>query len=112
MIMIIDSKKRQPVGGQRVKISESLKTDKYQDLASEQKKTMEYESDGDTNCNKCTRKNPQRLGKGNEIVRNQRTFGDHPNYYIIEIGQNTEKSPGDLRRPVGTQTPMKDHQLT
>ena len=23
---------------------------------------------------------------------------DHPNYYIIENGQNTEKSPGDLRR--------------
>ena len=21
---------------------------------------------------------------------------DHPNYYIIENGQNTEKSPGDL----------------
>ena len=24
--------------------------------------------------------------------------GDHPNYSIIENGQNTEKSPGDLRR--------------
>ena len=24
--------------------------------------------------------------------------GDHPNYSIVEIGQNTEKSPGDLRR--------------
>ena len=23
---------------------------------------------------------------------------DHPNYRIIENGQNTEKSPGDLRR--------------
>ena len=27
---------------------------------------------------------------------NQRTSGDHPNYSIIEISQNTEKSPGDL----------------
>ena len=24
--------------------------------------------------------------------------GDHLNYYIIENGQNTKKSPGDLRR--------------
>ena len=24
--------------------------------------------------------------------------GDHPNYSIIENGQNTEKSPGHLRR--------------
>ena len=31
---------------------------------------------------------------------------------IIEDGQNIEKRPGDLRRPVVTQTPVKDHQLT
>ena len=31
---------------------------------------------------------------------------------IVEIGQNTEKSPGDLRRLPVTQTPVKDHQLT
>ena len=30
---------------------------------------------------------------------------------IIEISQNTEKSPGDLRRFAVTQTPVKDHQL-
>ena len=34
------------------------------------------------------------------------------NYYIIENGQNTEKSPGDLRRFAVTQTPVKNHQLT
>ena len=28
----------------------------------------------------------------------KKTCGNHPNYYIIENGQNTEKSPGDLRR--------------
>ena len=38
--------------------------------------------------------------------------GDHPNYRIIENGQNTEKSPRDLRRLATTQTPVKDHQLT
>ena len=41
-----------------------------------------------------------------------RTSGDHPNYYIIENGQNTEKSPGDLRRLAVTQAPVKNHQLT
>ena len=41
-----------------------------------------------------------------------RTSGNHANYCIIEIGQNTEKSPGDLRRLAITQTPVKDHLLT
>ena len=35
----------------------------------------------------------------------------HSNHNIIEIGQNTEKSPGDLRRLAVTQTSVKDHQL-
>ena len=38
--------------------------------------------------------------------------GDHPNYSIVEISQNTEKSPGDLRRLAVTQTPVENHQLT
>ena len=41
-----------------------------------------------------------------------RTSGDNPNYYIIENGQDTEKSPGDLRRLAVTQIPVKNHQLT
>ena len=36
---------------------------------------------------------------------------DHPNYYIIENGQNTEKNLGELRRLAVTQSPVKDHQL-
>ena len=36
---------------------------------------------------------------------------DHPNYKIIENGQNTEKNPGYLRRLAVTQTLVKDHQL-
>ena len=40
-----------------------------------------------------------------------RTSEDYPNYYIIENSQNTEKSPGDLRRLAVTQTPVKYHQL-
>ena len=38
---------------------------------------------------------------------NKRTSRDHPNYSIIEIGQNTEKSPGDLKRLAVTQTLVK-----
>ena len=36
---------------------------------------------------------------------------DHPNYYIIENSQNTEKSPRDLRRLAVNQIPVKDHQF-
>ena len=46
--------------------------------------------------------------KATRGLENKRTSGDYPNYYIIEIGQNTEKSPGDLRRLAVTT--MKDHQ--
>ena len=44
-----------------------------------------------------------------EIRKKNRTSGDHPNDNIIEIGQNTEKSPRDLRRLVVTQTSVGDH---
>ena len=47
----------------------------------------------------------QRLG-------NKRTSEDHPNYSINKIGQNTEKSSGDLRRIAVSQTLVKNHQLT
>ncbi len=34
------------------------------------------------------------------------------NYFIIENGQDTEKSPGDLRRLTVIQTPVKNHRST
>ena len=43
---------------------------------------------------------PKRLIKGVE------------DYSITKIGQNTEKSPGDLRRLAVIQYSMKNHQLT
>ena len=46
--------------------------------------------------------------EGTGILENKRMSGDHPNYCIIEIGQNGEQSPGDLRRLAVTQTPVKD----
>ena len=61
----------------RVKLKESEKN-KYLDLAKELKKNKKMWNMG--------------LGE----LGNNRTSGNHLNYYIIEIGQNTEKSRGDL----------------
>ena len=69
---------------------------------------MEHEGDGDTNCNLCTRNNPQILVKG---VENLEIRGKVENT-IIKIGQNTEKSPGDSSRLTVAQTPVRNYQLT
>ena len=42
-------------------------------------------------------------------VKTRRVNREHPNQRMFEIGENTVKSPGDLRRFAFTQTPMKDH---
>ena len=57
---------------------------------------MEHKRDSDTNCNWCTHNYPQKIGKGTWRLRNRTTSGDNSDYSIIKIGQNTEKSPGDL----------------
>ena len=43
---------------------------------------------------------------------NKRASGEHPDCNIMKISQNTEESPGDLRRLDVTQTPVENHQLT
>ena len=68
-------------------------------------------SHGDTNYNWCTWNNTRKIDKGTKRHRNQRTSKDHPNYNITKIDQNTEKSPGDLRRLAVTQPPVKNYQL-
>ena len=65
---------------------------------------MEHESDGDTNYNWRERYSHQRISKWTGRLGNKRTSGIHPNYSIVEIGLNTKKSPGDLRRLAVTQT--------
>ena len=70
---------------------------------------MKHESDGDTNCNWCTQFSHQSIGTGTGGLGNKKTSGDHPNYGIVEINQNTEKSPGDLKRLVVTLTSVKNH---
>ena len=45
-------------------------------------------------------------------IGNQKKNRDNPDFNICEIGLNTQKSPGDLKRHSVTPTPVKDHQLT
>ena len=97
----------------RVKLKESERNDKYFDLARElKKKTMEHESDVYTNFNWYSLYSHRRIIRGTGGLGNERTSGDHPNYYISEISQNTVKSPGDLRKLGVTQTSVKYLQQT
>ena len=96
----------------RIKLKESEKRDKYQDLARKIEKTMEHKGGGYTNCNWCTWNNPQRIYKGTGRFGNKKTIGDHQDYSIVEIGQNIEKNPWELRRIIVIQTPVRNHQLT
>ena len=59
---------------------------------------MEDEGDGDTNYNCCTRNGPHRLRKGTGTSVYQGKDRDYLNYNIIEIDQNIEQSPGDLKK--------------
>ena len=83
----------------------------WEELYQRIKKAVEHVGNGDINCNWYSWNSSQRFGKGTGRIENWRMTWDHPNYSIIEIDQNTEKSPGDLRRLDVTQTPVKDHQL-
>ena len=73
---------------------------------------MEHENNGDTNYNWFARNSSQKLSKGSRRAENRRICHDLLNYNITKIGQNTEKSPGDLRRLAVTHTLVKDHHLT
>ena len=51
----------------------------------------------------------KRLVQGLENLEIRRPVETVLNYSILEIGQNIEKRPGDLRRLAVTQTPVKTH---
>ena len=73
---------------------------------------MENKGDGDTNYNWCTWNDSQRLSKRVKGVRNQRMSVHHPKCTIVDVGWNTEKHLGDLRRLTVLQTSVKDHRIT
>ena len=60
---------------------------------------MEHHVDGRTNCN-----NLERIGKGTGKLGNKMINGAHLDNSIVKIGQNAEKSPGDLGTLAVTQT--------
>ena len=59
---------------------------------------MEHEGDGETSCKWCTWDDTQRLCKRVRRVGNRRVTILRSNYSIVEVGQNTEKSPRDLKK--------------
>ena len=73
---------------------------------------MEHEGDNHTNRDRVFWYSHQRIINGIGGLEGWRTREDYPNYSIIENGQNTEKSPRELRRLTATQTSVKNHQLT
>ena len=79
-----------------VKLKECKKREKYLDLARELKKNREH--DRDTHHNWYIQYSHKRIGTGTGGLGNKTMSGDHPNYSIIKIGQNTEKSLRDRRR--------------
>ena len=90
----------------RIKLKENEKKSSTSTLQGNWK-SMEHEGDDYTNRDWWFLYSLQRIIKGTEELRGWKTSGDHPNYSIIENGQNTEKSPRDLRRLAVTQTLAK-----
>ena len=95
----------------RIKLKECETKYKYLYLAKKIENTKEHAGDNYTNCNWCIWNSNLRNTKGTGELGTWRTSGEHPNYSSIENDQNSEKSPGDVRRLAVSQTPGKDHQL-
>ena len=94
----------------RVKLKKKCeKKDKYLDLARELRKLRKHELDDYTNCNWCSWYCHQRVGTRAGGLGNNETDEDCPNYSIVEIGQNTEKSLGELGKLAVTQTSVENH---
>ena len=70
---------------------------------------MEHETDVDSDCNRCTWNKRLGISKETERLWNKRTNGYHRGNCFIKIDQNTEKSPGNLRRLAVTQTQVINH---
>ena len=99
-------KKKQKKNTKKQKQKTKQKIDKYLDFARELK-TMKHKMTVIPIVIGALGAVTKGLVKGLEELGNKRTSGDHPNYSIIKIGKNTEKSPGDLRRLDVAQTPVR-----
>ena len=84
---------------------------KYLDLARELKKAVEHESNNCANCDWCVRHSNQSIIKRPGGLGSWQISRDYPNDSFAEDGQNTETSPGNVRRLAVTLTLVKNHQL-
>ena len=87
-----------------VKLGESKKRDKYLDHARESKEIGNTKVTVILIATGALGTIPKRIGKGTGRLGNKRTSEDRPDNSIDKIGQNTEKSPGELKRLVVSQT--------
>ena len=71
---------------------------------------MGHHIDGDTNCNWRTWNSPKGLIMETGRAVNRGTNRDYSSYNIVEISQNSEESPGNLRRLAIAPTPVKNPQ--
>ena len=95
----------------RVKLKERKKRDEYLDLAREMKKLWNMTMTTIPIVIGALDTIIKRLVQGLEDLQITGR-GETLNYRIVQIGQNTKKSPGDLSWLAGTQTPVENHQLT
>ena len=84
-------------GKLRVKIKDNEKRDKYLDPVKEVKKAAGYENYSSTIFILDTQNRQQMFRNGAGRVGSQSMRRDYLNYSIVEVGQYTEESPGDLR---------------
>ena len=73
---------------------------------------MEHEGDGDTICKWYFGTILKDFLKGSGGHGNKRKSGDHPDYWIIQIGHGTKNWPGDFWRLVVSQTTVENYQVT
>ena len=95
----------------RIKLKESEKKDKYLDLARELKKLWNMKVTVIPIVIAALGTVTKETGTITGGLGNKSMNGDHPNYSIAEIGQNIEKSHGDLKRLAVPQTPVGNHRL-
>ena len=72
---------------------------------------MEYESDGDRNCHWHAKYSPYMTWSETGRLKKKWTSGDHSSWIIVEIGQNNNKIPAELRRIAVTKTQAEIYQL-
>ena len=93
-------------------MKENEKKDKYTNFARELKKMWNMKVTVISLVNSALGTITEGFIKRLEDLEIRETSEDRPNYSIVEISQNTEKSPGELRRFVITQTLGIYHQIT